>query len=116
MCSCLSTVSHTLIMLNLASEWTFSYITPQCIGTRNAINFLYNPGHVTLWYLKVIPVAYASLFFIFFIGEGGGGGELSCINTVLKYRENETQKLIQKHLFFLIENVLYPLKSNYPLA
>ncbi len=26
---------------------------------RNAINFLYNPGHTTLWCLKVVPVFYA---------------------------------------------------------
>ncbi len=25
----------------------------------NAINFLYNPGHVTLWCLEVVPVVYA---------------------------------------------------------
>ncbi len=29
---------------------------------RNAINFPYNPGHVTLWSLEVVPVLYAKLF------------------------------------------------------
>ncbi len=26
---------------------------------RNSIDFLYNPGHVTLWCLEVVPVANA---------------------------------------------------------
>ncbi len=49
---------HTLIIWLLASEWTLSYATTM---RRNTSNFLYSPGHVTLWCLKVVLVAYASL-------------------------------------------------------
>ncbi len=31
----------------------------QATMRRNVINFLYNPGHVTLWCLEVVPVVYA---------------------------------------------------------
>ncbi len=46
-----------LITWPLASEWTLSYATPQCVGML--FSFLYNPGHVTHLCLEVVPVVYA---------------------------------------------------------
>ncbi len=42
----------TLITWPLASKWTLICHTTM---RRNAINFLYNPGHVTRWCLEVVP-------------------------------------------------------------
>ncbi len=38
--------------------------TPIChtIMCRDPINFLYNPGHMTLWCLEVVPVVYARVW------------------------------------------------------
>ncbi len=47
---------HTLITWHLASQLTLSYVTPQCVGI---LYTLYNPGHVNLWCLQVVPVVYA---------------------------------------------------------
>ncbi len=49
-------IDHTLITWPLASEWTLICHT---IMPTNTINFLYNPGHVTLWCLEVVLVVYA---------------------------------------------------------
>ncbi len=37
---------------------------------RNFINFLYNPGHVTLWCLEVVLVVYARVYTILIFVQG----------------------------------------------
>ncbi len=55
-CSPLIGLPHTLIMWPLASERTLVCHTTM---HRNPINFLYNPGYMTLWCVEVGPVANA---------------------------------------------------------
>ncbi len=52
---------HSLVMWPLVM-WLLALIchTTMC---RNSNNFLYNPGHVTLWCLEVVLVVYASMWF-----------------------------------------------------
>ncbi len=45
-----------------SSKRVYTLICHTTIGTtirRNNINFLCNPGHVTLWCMEVVPVVYA---------------------------------------------------------
>ncbi len=49
-------VWHTLIMWPPASEWTLICHTSI---RRNSIKFLYDPGHVTFWYLEIVPAVHA---------------------------------------------------------
>ncbi len=51
---------HNPIMWPLASEWKIICHTTMC---RSSNDFLYNPGHRTLWYLEVVPVVYARVMF-----------------------------------------------------
>ncbi len=41
---------------------------------KNAINFLYNPGHVTLWCLEVVPVVYARVILWRWVMNHNGKG------------------------------------------
>ncbi len=54
---------HSNHVTSIASEWTLSWIcyTTMC---RNSINFLDNPGHVTLWWLEVVLVVYARVQYV----------------------------------------------------
>ncbi len=53
----MNTHVHILITWPLASKWTISYDTTQCVGIL--LTFLYNPGHVTRWCLEIVLVVYA---------------------------------------------------------
>ncbi len=46
----------------ISSKWVDTLIchTTMC---RNSINILYNPGHVTLWCLEVVPLEYSRIVY-----------------------------------------------------
>ncbi len=54
--SIIDSISHSKHVISGKQVETLIWHTTMC---RNSINFLYNPGHVTLWYLEVVSVIYA---------------------------------------------------------
>ncbi len=53
-----SQCTHSNHVTALKRVNTFICHTTMC---RDVINFLYNPSHVTLWYLEVVPVVYVNI-------------------------------------------------------
>ncbi len=61
-------VDSSFPQCNVPTMWMFSLHTSGWLSQtvrihRNAINFLYNPGHMTLWCLEVVQVIYARVHF-----------------------------------------------------